>query len=290
VKPAPFEYVAVSTAAEAATLLRQFGDDAKVLAGGQSLIPMLNFRLVQPKRLIDINPVAELDYIRAGESGLAVGALTRTGTLERSVEALRLVPLVSEAVRLIGHPSIRHRGTVGGSLAHADPASELPTVALALDADLVVRNPDRERTIPAAEFFKGTFTTAREPDDLLTEVRFPVWPAHSGFAFLEFSRRNGDFAVAGVAVMLTVDAGHVTRAAIALCGVASTPIRAPQAEQVLLGAVPTAGVARAAAEAASAGLHPSSDISGTGAFRRQVARTYAERAIARAFERAGVKA
>ena len=288
-KPAPFEYVAVSTAAEAVMLLRQYGDDAKVLAGGQSLIPMLNFRLVQPNRLIDINPVAELDYIRADESGVAVGALTRTGTLERSVEARRLVPLVTEAVQLIGHPSIRHRGTVGGSLAHADPASELPAVAIALDAELVLRNPDRERTIPATEFFMGTFTTAREPDDLLTEVRFPAWPANSGFAFLEFSRRHGDFAVAGAAVMVALDAGRVSRAAIALCGVAGTPIRAPQAEQVLIGAVPSASVARAAAEAASAGLHPSSDISGTGAFRRQVARAYTERAIARAFERAGVK-
>lgn len=288
-KPAPFEYVAVSTTAEATKLLRELGDEAKILAGGQSLIPLLNFRLVQPQYIIDINPVTELEYIRVTESALVVGGRTRIASVERSSEAQRVVPLLTEAVKFIGHPPIRHRGTVGGSLAHANSSSELPTVAVALDAEIIVRNVDRERAIRGTDFFKGPFTTARESDDLLTEVRFPRWPDGSGFAFMEFSRRHGDFAVAGVGAILTLAGGRVTRAALALCGVSTAPVRAREAEKLLIGEVPRAAVARAAAEAATAGLHPSSDIHGSSTFRRQVAKVYVERAILRAAERAGVR-
>jgi CO/xanthine dehydrogenase FAD-binding subunit len=290
VKPAPFEYVVASSAAEASRLLRDLGEDAKILAGGQSLIPMLNFRLVQPQYIIDINPVSELDYIRVTDSALVVGARTRTASIEGSTEVRRSVPLLTEAVSFIGHPSIRHRGTLGGSIAHADSSSELPTVAVALDAEIVVRNVDRERTFRGVDFFKGTFTTARDDDELVIEVRFPRWPEDSGFAFMEFSRRHGDFAVAGVAAMLTLAGGRITRAALALCGVGTTPVRAVEAERLLLGEVPSVAVARAAGQAATAGLHPSSDIHGSGTFRRQVAMAYVERAILRAAERAGVRA
>lgn len=286
-KPAPFQYHAATTAAEALQLLAELGDDAKLLAGGQSLIPMMNFRLAQPKFLVDINPVTELDFIRVEPPWLVIGARTRYAQLERSASAARMAPILAEAVRFVGHPPIRHLGTVGGSLAHGDPAAELPTAALALDGELVIRNLDGERTVPAAAFFKGLFTTALGPADLLAALKVPLWPERSGWAFLEFSRRQGGFALVGTAVMLALEDGRISRAGIALCGVSRTPVRATEAEQMLIGSEPSLALASDAAQRAAKDLRPAADIHATPDYRRRVAAVYLERAIRLALERAG---
>ncbi len=278
-KPPPFTYHAASTAREAVALLDDLGGEGRVLAGGQSLIPLMNFRLAQPAHLVDINPVTELDYIRADDGTLSIGARTRQATLERSREAARRAPLLVEAVRLVGHPPIRHRGTVGGSLAHADPAAELPAVVLAMDGELVVMSARKQRTVSAADFFTGPFTTALGPNELLAEIRVRAWPARTGHAFLEFSRTHGNFAVVGVGVLVHLDGKRVDRAAIALCGVAGTPVRARRAEERLLGSEPTPEVVEAAAEVAEGDLRPASDLHGTAAYRRKVARACIRRGL-----------
>lgn len=285
-KPAPFVYHAVRTAREAVAVLADLRDQGRVLAGGQSLVPLMNFRLAQPAHLVDINPVAELDFIRSDNGLLAIGARTRQATLERSQEAVGRAPLLVEAVKLVGHPPIRHRGTIGGSIAHSDPAAELPAALLAMDGEIMVASARRQRTISAADFFTGPFSTALGPDELLTEIRVRAWPAGSGHAFLEFSRTHGNFAVVGAAVLLHLDGKRVDRAAIALCGVAGTPVRAVSAEKTLVGSVPTPEVQEAAAQAATAGLQPPSDVHGTAAYRRKVARAYVQRALTLALTRA----
>lgn len=278
-KPAPFVYHAVRTAREAVAVLADLRDQGRVLAGGQSLVPLMNFRLAQPAHLVDINPVAELDFIRSDDGLLAIGARTRQATLERSLEAARRAPLLVDAVKLVGHPPIRHRGTVGGSIAHSDPAAELPAALLAMDGEIAVASARRQRTISAADFFTGPFSTALSPDELLTEIRVRAWPAGSGHAFLEFSRTHGNFAVVGAAVLLHLDGNRVDRAAIALCGVAGTPVRAVSAEKRLIGSVPTPEVQEAAAVTATADLQPPSDVHGTADYRRKVARAYVRRAL-----------
>lgn len=288
-KPAAFEYHAAHSADEAVELLRGLGDEAKLLAGGQSLIPMMNFRLAQPRYLIDINPVTELDFVRVEQTRLVIGAGVRTARLESAPEIREASPLVAAAAGLVGHPAIRHRGTIGGSIAHGDPAAELPTVAIALDAEIVLRSSGGRRSVPASEFLVGPFMTVLKPDELITEVRIPKLPAGSGSSFLEFSRRHGDLAVVGTAVMVTVSAGRVSRASVALCGVSGTPVRAVEVEEVLLDAVPSGSLATAAAKRAAAGLDPAGDIHATPEFRKQLAQVYVERALLRAFTDAGVR-
>lgn len=279
-KPAPFSYHSPRAVAETVSMLAEFQDEGRVLAGGQSLIPLMNFRLAQPAHLIDVNPVTELDFIRRENGWLVVGARCRQAAAEASREVAEHAPLLLAALKLVGHPPIRHRGTVGGSLAHADPAAELPAVALAMDAELVVASTRGTRTVPAAEFFQGPFTTALQPDELLSECRFQTWPsAGTGSAFLEFSRTHGNFAVAGTAALVHLDGERIDRAAIALCGVVDKPIRATRAEQSLLGNAPTPELVAAAADAAADGLQPSSDIQGSGDFRRKLARVYVRRAL-----------
>ena len=214
-KPASFKYAAPESVDEALGLLAEHSHDGKVLAGGQSLVPLLNMRLARPHVLIDLNRVAGLDYIREDNGTVAIGAMTRQRTVERSPMVREKLPLLWEAIQFVGHPQIRNRGTVGGSLAHADPSAELPAVAVASGATLVARSPRGERTLNAEEFFVSYLATALEPDELLTEVRFPVH-GHRGTAFLEVSRRHGDYALAGVAAMVTVRDGRCEGVRLAL--------------------------------------------------------------------------
>jgi CO/xanthine dehydrogenase FAD-binding subunit len=287
-KPPPFEYEAPRTADEAVALLAQHGDRAKVLAGGQSLVPLLNFRLAQPEVLVDVNRVTELAYVRPVDTGLAIGALTRQHALERSSAIRGQLPIVAEACRLIGHLPIRHRGTVGGSLAHADPASELPAVMVALEAELTLSRKGSRRTVSADQFFTGIFSTALEPEELLTDIRVPGLPPGTGSAFLEIARRAGDFALVGVAALVTLNGGgRVSRARLALCGAGPTPIRAREAERVLTGEWPEGRVLDDAVEKMAAVTDPPSDIHASATFRKKLARHVGRQAIELAARRAG---
>ena len=257
--------------------------DAKVLAGGQSLIPLLNFRMAHPERLIDITRVEELDYLRADGDVLRIGAITRQRDLAESPAIARHAPLLAAAVAHIGHPQIRNRGTIGGSVAHADPSAELPVALTALDARFVARSRAGEREIPAAEMFLNHMTTALAPDELLCEVVVPCAPAGAGAAFEEFSRRDGDFALAGAAVQITGDGrGGCRSAAIALLGAGPTPMRATAAERALAGTAPGEEEIAAAAERAVDGLRPTGDMHGSTEYRRRLLVAMTRRALARA--------
>jgi aerobic carbon-monoxide dehydrogenase medium subunit len=269
-KPAPFTYHRASSAKEAVDMLAAAGDDGTVLAGGQSLVPLMNFRVAQPAHLVDINFVDELDYIRVDDGWLAIGARTRQSALERSDDVAKAAPLLSEAIRSVAHPPVRHRGTVVGSVVHADPAAELPACVLALDGELVLQGPSGERRVPAREFFTGPLMTAKQTGELVTEVRVPAADGNGGgHALVEFSRRHADFAVAGAAV---------SGGAIALFGVADTPLRAAEAEGRLAQGADPAEVAEAATES----LTPNDDVHGGSAYRRRVAKACVERALRRA--------
>jgi CO/xanthine dehydrogenase FAD-binding subunit len=284
-KPAPFEYVAPRSLDEALMELDASDSDAKVLAGGQSLIPLLNFRLARPSRLIDLNRIPELAYVRLRDGGLAIGAMARDATIERDARVRDGQPLLKEAMAWVGHAAIRSRGTLGGSLAHADPAAELPAVAVCLDAQLTVASAHRRRTVPAEGFFVGYLTTVLEPDEILIETWLPRVAPATGQAWLEFSRRHGDFALAGVAVSLTLADGAVERARIVLSGVGGTPVRAREAETLLVGGALLDRVG-AAADAVRAAIDPDADIHGSKEYRTHLAAVITERAIRVAHERA----
>lgn len=290
-KPAAFEYFAPGTLAEALALLTRHGGDAKPLAGGQSLIPAMNFRLARPAVLVDLNRVAALAYVRAESGGVAIGAMTRQRTVERSELVARAAPLLAEAMPSIAHPQIRNRGTVGGSIAHADPAAELPAVMVALEARFRARSAAGERSIAAREFFKGMLETALAPDELLVEIALTPLPPRSGTAFLEVSRRHGDYALVGVAAVVTLDrAGGCRAARIVLLSVGDGPVLAAQAAALLVGQAPSDELLRAAAAAVARGIDPPSDIHASAAYRRHLAAVLTRRALERAFERAGVGA
>jgi aerobic carbon-monoxide dehydrogenase medium subunit len=297
VKPPPFSYAAPTSLNEAVGLLAEHAEaEPRVLAGGQSLIPLMNFRLAKPGFLVDLRRVAGLSGIRSDGDGLVIGAMTTMSELERSPDVAVTAPLLAEAVGLVAHTPVRNRGTIGGSLAHADPAAELPAVALASDAELVAAGPAGSRRIPAAEFFTGPFSTALAPDEILTEVRLPAW--HGGHAFVEFSRIHANFAVVGVAALIELDGddrGRIGRAALAITGVAPTAIRATAAERALAGARVDAGVDAgsgvapawaAAAEAAVEGLSPAGDLHASAETRLALARAYVRRGIELAVSRA----
>ncbi len=285
-KPASFRYFDPRSVEEALELLAQHGDDAKVLAGGQSLVPMMNLRLARPACLIDLNRIAALDYLREEDGALVVGAMTR----QRSVETSELVrarnPLLAEAVGQIGHIPIRNRGTVGGSLAHADPAAEWPALALALDATLLVRSSQGERRVAARDFFVGPLTTCLEPAELLAEVRVPHLAPGAGWAFVELSRRFGDFALVGVAVRLSLQAGVCAGAAIALTGVGGGPVRAEKAEGLLRGERPSAALFEQAARAVAEEIEPDADLHASADYRRRLAQVLTRRALDEAQRRA----
>jgi carbon-monoxide dehydrogenase medium subunit len=288
VKPPPFDYHAPESLAEALELLATLGDEAKVLAGGQSLVPLLNLRLARPANLVDINKLNALGEIGSLDGGLRIGALVRQRAAERSDLVRQRCPLLAEALPMIGHPQIRNRGTIGGSLAHADPASELPAVAAALDADLVVRSARGERVLKPDEFFVSYLTTSLAPDELLVELRLSAWPVGTGWAFMEISRRHGDFAMVGVASTLRLAPdGSIAAARLAYTGVGEAPIRAHDAERKLVGQPALDSTFAAAAEAATAVLEPPSDVHATAAYRRHITGTLTRRALALATTRAG---
>lgn len=286
-KPAQFEYESPASIDETLDLLARHGDECKILAGGQSLVPLMNFRLARPARLIDINGVGELAGIKRQDGKLLIGAMTRHAHVERSNEVAEGWPLLHEAIGWVGHLQIRNRGTVGGSVAHADPAAELPAVFAALDAQFHVRSKRGQRTLWPEEFFVAEFTTALAPDELVTAVEVPAQDPATGTAFVEFARRHGDFALGGAAVALRLDrAGGCQSASIALLSAGPAPVRATAAEQALLGAKPDQAAIKAAAQAAVSGLHPTSDLHGSSEYRLHLLRTMTERALTRAAQRA----
>jgi CO/xanthine dehydrogenase FAD-binding subunit len=287
VKPPPFEYEAPVELDEALGMLAERGEDCKVLAGGQSLVPLLNFRLAAPACLVDINGVSELSFLRRRDGVLSVGAMTRQSVFERSELVARGWPLLIEATRHIAHRQIRNRGTVGGSVAHADPAAELPTVFTALGARYRARSARAERVIESPDLYLGPLTTALEPDELLTEVELRPLPDRTGSAFAEFSLRHGDFALGGAAAVLTLGSdGVCSAAALVLLGAASAPFRSSGAEAVLVGRR-VDGEARAeAADAATRDIVPLGDIHGSSQYKRRIMRTLAARVIETAARRA----
>jgi carbon-monoxide dehydrogenase medium subunit len=288
VKPAPFEYLRVGSTAEAVEVLARHGGEAKLLAGGQSLVPVMSFRLARPAVLVDLNPVAELAFVEpTAEGGLRLGAMTRQRRLERDPEVAARAPLLAAAMPHVAHPQIRNRGTVGGSLAHADPAAELPCLAVALEARLRLAGPAGSRWVAARDFFLGLFATALAEDELLAEVELPPWPAGSGWAFQEVARRHGDYAQVGVAARLALDAaGRVRDARLVYLSVGDAPVEARRAAAALAGEAPGPEAFAAAADAAEAEMEPTGDIHASAAFKRHLARVLTVRALAEAVGRA----
>jgi CO/xanthine dehydrogenase FAD-binding subunit len=285
-KPAPFAYDAPRETEQVLELLAEYGEDAKVLAGGQSLIPLLNFRLARPDRLIDVTRVPALSYIEQRDGSLVIGAATRQVTLERSTLTAQGWPLLIEALQYVAHPQIRSLGTVGGSVAHADPAAELPAAFTTLDARFHLRCARGARTVAAEKFFVSYFTTALEPDELLVEIEIPPVPTGTGYAFVEFARRYGDFALGGAASLIWLDErGMCRRASLTLLG-AEKPWCSPQTEQVLIGSPPDEQSLAAAAHAAVQGFEPSGDIHGSAEYRTALAEAMAMRALRFARDRA----
>jgi aerobic carbon-monoxide dehydrogenase medium subunit len=280
----PVEYEAPRTVAEAVDLLAEHLDEASVLAGGQSLIPLLALRLARPAVLIDINGVDELSGVSAAGGWVAIGAMTREYVAEEAVADA--VPLLAAALPLIGHEAIRSRGTVGGSLAHADPAAELPAVARALDAEFVVRGPSGERVIPAAQWFEGYLTTSRRPDELLLEVRFPAARGGTGVSFQEVARRHGDFAIVGLAVSLVLSGGVISDARLAFAGLSDVPVRAAAAEDLLVGERPSTELFDEAARRATDDVDPPGDLHGSSDYRKTVAAAIARRGLRAAADNA----
>lgn len=288
-KPAPFEYAAPSSLDEAISLLQQHGDeDVKLLAGGQSLVPLLSMRMARPELLIDLNPIDELQYIREENGGLVIGAMTRKRAVEESELVRRLQPVLLAATQLVAHPQIRNRGTVGGSMAHADPAAEYPALAIVLGVELRTAGPDGERRIAAEDFFQSYLTTALEPVEVLTEVRVPILAPGTGWSFLEVARRHGDFAMTGAAVTLRLDGrGSISEARIVLFGVGPTAVRVREVEQLVMGEQPSDRLFQEAGRAAGEGLEdPLSDVHASAEFRRHLAGVLTARALGEAVERA----
>jgi CO/xanthine dehydrogenase FAD-binding subunit len=285
-KPPAFAYHDPSSVEEVLDLLAEHGDEGKVLAGGQSLVPLLNFRLAHPEHLIDLNRVGELAGIVREEGVLRIGALTRQSTMERSRLVAENWPLLIEALSYVAHAQIRNRGTVGGSVAHADPAAELPVGFLTLDATVRARSRRGEREIPIGRFFVTHLTTALEPDELLVGIDVPPLPARTGYSFTEFARRHGDFALGGASVLLSADEGGTCRsAAIGLLGAAPTPLRASAAEESLVGCELGEADAEAAAAAAVEGIEPTGDIHGSSEYRRGLIEVMVRRGITAAATR-----
>ncbi|MBI3977857.1 MAG: xanthine dehydrogenase family protein subunit M [Chloroflexi bacterium] len=284
-KPPAFEYLSPRSSEEALSILAEQGEEAKLLAGGQSLMPLLNFRLTRPGMLVDLNRIAGLDTLTYdGATGEVVfGPMVRQIDAERSPLVQSHCPLLVEALKHIGHRAIRNRGTVGGSLAHADPAAELPLMLVALGGRVKLASRRGERWLPAEELFLSYLTTAIEPDEMLAEARFPAQAPTAGWAFEEFSRRHGDFALAAAAVVVGFDeAGQIAESAIAIAGGGATPLRATVAEQALRGRRPGRDVVVEASNLASAACEPEPDIHGSVEYRRALIATLVERALVKA--------
>jgi aerobic carbon-monoxide dehydrogenase medium subunit len=282
----PVDYEAPRTVTEAVELLAEHSDEASVLAGGQSLIPLLALRLARPALLIDINGVAELSGVAATDGWVTIGAMTREYLAEESEILANTVPLLAMALPFIGHEAIRSRGTIGGSLAHADPAAELPAVARALDAEFVVRGQAGDRVIPAAEWFEGYLTTSRGSDELLVEVRFPAAAPGTGVSFQEVARRHGDFAIVGLAVALTLSDRTIGAARLAFAGLSDVPVRSAEAEDLLIGEVPSAELFAEAARRATEDIEPPADLHGSSEYRKKVAAALVRRGLRAATDNA----
>lgn len=277
-KPAPFDYHAPRTIEEATALLATL-DNAKVLAGGQSLVPMMNFRYVIVDHLVDLAKIGGLAGISVANGRMRIGAMTRQRDLEFSPEVARHCPLLLEALKHIGHRQTRNRGTIGGSLAHADPAAEMPTVCAAHDAVVEIAGHGRTRAVPFTKFGVGFMTTVVEPDEIVTAIEVPLWPKGHGFGFQEYVRRHGDFAIAGAAALVELGGdGAVRRASIALCGVANSPLRLPEAEAALMGKRLDDEAIESAVRAAKA-VQPISDIHASQEYRSHLAQVMLTRAL-----------
>ena len=282
----PVDYESPETVSDAVELLAEHLDEASVLAGGQSLIPLLALRLARPAVLIDINGLDELSGVSAADGWTVIGAMTREYMAEESELVAATVPLLAAALPFIGHEAIRSRGTIGGSLAHSDPAGELPAVARALDAELVVRSQSGERVIPAAEWFEGYFQTSRRPDELLVQVRFPTAKPGTGISFQEVARRHGDFAIVGLATSLTLGDGAIIDARLAFAGLSDMPVRATAAEDLLVGQRPSAELFDEAARRATDDVNPPADLNGSSDYRKTIAAALVRRGLRAAADNA----
>ncbi|MBI4628596.1 MAG: xanthine dehydrogenase family protein subunit M [Candidatus Rokubacteria bacterium] len=281
-KPAQFDYHAPTSVDEALALLQRYAGDAKILAGGQSLVPLLNFRLSRPAALVDLNRIPALAYIKEEGGQVRLGAMTRQRTIEFSPVVKERLPLLGEATRWVGHLPIRTRGTIGGSIAHADPSAEYPAVLTALAGEVVARGPKGERVIAAKDLFQTYLTTSLGADEILVEVRIPAMPAGAGYALEEFARRHGDFAIVGIAAMIVRQGPRCTMARLATAGAGPVPLRLRAAEEILerdgLGAAAIEAAARRAAELVS----PDGDIHASADYRRHLTGVLTKRAITRA--------
>lgn len=285
-KPAAFEYYRPETLDEALALLDQHGDDAKILAGGQSLVPAMNMRLAQPAVLIDINRLgAELDYIKVEDGQVRIGGLTRHYDVETSPIVKEHCPLLAEAAGWIGHLQIRYRGTIGGSIAHSDPSSELPSVVAALGGELVIRSVHGERIATPDEFFLTYMTTALAENEILAEIRFPVQPQGTGYAYEEFARRHGDFAIVGVAAAFNLEDGKIQNAKLGLSGVSDGPVKPEDVEEFLNGKEPSVELFDEAGQMVADSLDPDSDLHASAEYRKHLARVFVRRALAKCLER-----
>lgn len=288
-KPAPFEYIAPHSLAEALAAMQEHGFDAKVLAGGQSLVPVMNFRLAQPGVLVDLNGLHELDFIRRESDGrLHFGSMTRQSTLERDTLVAEQAPLLHQTIPYIAHPQIRNRGTFGGSIAHADPAAELPVVAVALNGRFKLQKADSERWINAASFFTSLFETSCADEEILTEIELPPLPPQTGTAFQEVARRHGDYALGGVAAVITLNEdGTCSQAKIVYLNAGEVPMSADKAAAMLIGETLTDELCTAVAEAAQSEIDPTGDIHASQDYKRHLAKVLTSRTLKQAFARAG---
>ena len=288
-KPAPFDYHVPGSIEEAIALLQEYGDDAKLLAGGQSLVPAMNFRVVQPSVLIDLNHVKELDYIQENGQVLRIGAMTRERTLELDPRLGRWSPLLVEAMPHVAHPQIRNRGTLGGSLANADPAAELPVVMLALDARLKVRSGDQERWVEAQNFFSGMFTTDLGQGEMLVEIELPSHLPRTGWSFKEVAPRAGDYALMGVAALVTLDeAGSCESAKLVFLNAGDGPVVAKEAATLVVGmSITDSLIEEAAVHASEKEINPFGNIHASPEFQRHLARVLTKRTLHQAYQRAG---
>jgi carbon-monoxide dehydrogenase medium subunit len=286
-KPPSFDYVLADTVEDALSALASLGPDAKILAGGQSLVPMLNFRLLRPTTLVDINRIAGLSSISDEDDKIRIGALTRHHQLETSPIIAQHLPVIAEAMRHVAHLAIRNRGTIGGSLSHADPAAELPMMAVLLDAKLTIAAAAGKRVVPAREFFVDALTTDLRDGELLTEIEIQKLAPQSGWSFAEVSRRGGDFALAAAAAILTLRGGTIADARIAVMGVGKTPLRMPKAETMLAGQTVSPDLLEMAAEAVRAAVEPETDLHASADYRRHLIGVLTQRTLADAWRRAG---
>lgn len=284
--PSAFEYHSPSSVDEAIALLRQYGDDAKLLAGGHSLIPLMKLRLASPEHVIDLGRVGNLSYIREDAGSIAIGAMTPHAEVAASQLLRQRLTVVAEAAASIGDVQVRNRGTLGGSLAHADPGADQPGVMLAVNAEFVARGPNGQRTIARADFFTDLLTTALQADEVLTEIRIPTLSAGSGSAYLKMANQASGYAIVGIAAVVTLSGGTVADVRVGISGVGETATRASGVESALRGQAPTPDAVKQAAQQASAGVEPLGDIHASGEYRLHLVRIFTERALNRAIERA----